>query len=142
MHIAAIVSQGVRAVIDAIINFSGVHDRARTDVSVILYPERIVETAVAGGSHMHPFADQAVVPDVGVRADIRIGANIAVMADDGARNDDVRADPGMRANGRIEQDCGGMNLRGGVHLRSLPVGMRSEERRVGKECRSRWSPYP
>ena len=21
------------------------------------------------------------------------------------------------------------------------VGMRSEERRVGKECRSRWSPY-
>src|SRR3712207_8624746 len=23
----------------------------------------------------------------------------------------------------------------------LPVGHRSEERRVGKECRSRWSPY-
>src|SRR3712207_7616818 len=23
----------------------------------------------------------------------------------------------------------------------LPVGERSEERRVGKECRSRWSPY-
>src|SRR5258708_31673961 len=23
----------------------------------------------------------------------------------------------------------------------LPVQMRSEERRVGKECRSRWSPY-
>src|SRR2546422_4014727 len=23
----------------------------------------------------------------------------------------------------------------------LPVGIRSEERRVGKECRSRWSPY-
>ena len=22
-----------------------------------------------------------------------------------------------------------------------PVGVRSEERRVGKECRSRWSPY-
>ena len=22
-----------------------------------------------------------------------------------------------------------------------PVGSRSEERRVGKECRSRWSPY-
>src|SRR5260370_10732867 len=22
-----------------------------------------------------------------------------------------------------------------------PVGLRSEERRVGKECRSRWSPY-
>src|SRR2546421_11581491 len=25
--------------------------------------------------------------------------------------------------------------------RSAPVGARSEERRVGKECRSRWSPY-
>src|SRR3989475_11655260 len=23
----------------------------------------------------------------------------------------------------------------------VPVGLRSEERRVGKECRSRWSPY-
>src|SRR3712207_9578113 len=23
----------------------------------------------------------------------------------------------------------------------VPVGVRSEERRVGKECRSRWSPY-
>src|SRR3712207_7602455 len=23
----------------------------------------------------------------------------------------------------------------------FPVGLRSEERRVGKECRSRWSPY-
>ena len=23
----------------------------------------------------------------------------------------------------------------------LPLGCRSEERRVGKECRSRWSPY-
>jgi len=23
----------------------------------------------------------------------------------------------------------------------IPRGLRSEERRVGKECRSRWSPY-
>ena len=26
-------------------------------------------------------------------------------------------------------------------LEELLVSMRSEERRVGKECRSRWSPY-
>src|SRR5256885_16124336 len=26
------------------------------------------------------------------------------------------------------------------HVRELPVEVRSEERRVGKECRSRWSP--
>ena len=24
---------------------------------------------------------------------------------------------------------------------TIPFGIRSEERRVGKECRSRWSPY-
>src|SRR2546422_11623036 len=27
------------------------------------------------------------------------------------------------------------------HDRVAPSGVRSEERRVGKECRSRWSPY-
>src|SRR2546425_5419747 len=27
------------------------------------------------------------------------------------------------------------------YTRALPVDPRSEERRVGKECRSRWSPY-
>jgi len=26
-------------------------------------------------------------------------------------------------------------------LKDIPAGNRSEERRVGKECRSRWSPY-
>src|SRR3712207_9347992 len=35
------------------------------------------------------------------------------------------------------------DLQGGLQLRRGPVrrGGRSEERRVGKECRSRWSPY-
>src|SRR2546430_179019 len=28
-----------------------------------------------------------------------------------------------------------------LHLPHPPPGARSEERRVGKECRSRWSPY-
>ena len=26
-------------------------------------------------------------------------------------------------------------------VHSVPCGVRSEERRVGKDCRSRWSPY-
>src|SRR2546430_6748063 len=30
---------------------------------------------------------------------------------------------------------------GGLHISFHPVWVRSEERRVGKECRSRWSPY-
>ena len=29
----------------------------------------------------------------------------------------------------------------GVHTPYYAIGKRSEERRVGKECRSRWSPY-
>ena len=28
-----------------------------------------------------------------------------------------------------------------AHKYNIPVHLRSEERRVGKECRSRWSPY-
>ena len=28
-----------------------------------------------------------------------------------------------------------------LELNYMPYAMRSEERRVGKECRSRWSPY-
>src|SRR5256885_12067789 len=30
---------------------------------------------------------------------------------------------------------------GGLPAIAIPCGFRSEERRVGKECRSRWSPY-
>ena len=34
-------------------------------------------------------------------------------------------------------------LRGCTNLKTISIGkgVRSEERRVGKECRSRWSPY-
>ena len=47
-------------------------------------------------------------------------------------------------------NVGGLKLRAGVLLAGVQVGSvsdiklandRSEERRVGKECRSRWSPY-
>ena len=30
---------------------------------------------------------------------------------------------------------------GTMYLALIPAELRSEERRVGKECRSRWSPY-
>ena len=41
-----------------------------------------------------------------------------------------------KKNAYIGVDLGGTNMRAG-----RIVGDRSEERRVGKECRSRWSPY-
>src|SRR2546425_4596051 len=47
----------------------------------------------------------------------------------------VSAHEAIRNCGRVmqETDCHGVKLEGGA--------ARSEERRVGKECRSRWSPY-
>src|SRR5256885_1012867 len=38
-------------------------------------------------------------------------------------------------------DLAAADFRGAVHRDQIPVEDRSEERRVGKECRSRWSPY-
>src|SRR5690554_7415552 len=40
----------------------------------------------------------------------------------------------------LECARGGL-LRAGLGFKKCDVGIRSEERRVGKECRSRWSPY-
>src|SRR2546430_10902850 len=37
--------------------------------------------------------------------------------------------------------CGMTSEAGGYTVEVGVFGMRSEERRVGKECRSRWSPY-
>src|SRR2546422_552394 len=51
----------------------------------------------------------------------------------GRRRDDRR--PGARSRGRSEGAAGG-RARGGASPQD-----RSEERRVGKEGRSRWSPY-
>src|SRR3989449_8382773 len=42
--------------------------------------------------------------------------------------------PAMRRGQVLPPGCGGAG-------RAVALGKRSEERRVGKECRSRWSPY-
>ena len=41
----------------------------------------------------------------------------------------------------IAERYGEQEIRCPVHLSDGQEGIRSEERRVGKECRSRWSPY-
>ena len=53
-----------------------------------------------------------------------------------------------RRNSEVNVRDQGMNSTRGrkppsvdVAERSKPIVLRSEERRVGKECRSRWSPY-
>src|ERR1044071_234628 len=54
---------------------------------------------------------------------------------------------GTKVTFRSERDCAGLHApaRAIIHpisaLQSCAREGRSEERRVGKECRSRWSPY-
>src|SRR2546430_13949746 len=50
---------------------------------------------------------------------------------------------GRRQRRRPDVDVALLRGRGVRHLRSPTISRqrRSEERRVGKECRSRWSPY-
>ena len=47
---------------------------------------------------------------------------------------------------RVSNQDAGFDLRSSIDVKIYPgehriVPLRSEERRVGKECRSRWSPY-
>ena len=44
----------------------------------------------------------------------------------------------LAESARMRQSC---EEESGLQTRCLAVWLRSEERRVGKECRSRWSPY-
>src|SRR5690554_3725817 len=48
---------------------------------------------------------------------------------------------GAHGGGRLRRGEGGVDLEQGAGIRVLGLAGRSEERRVGKECRSRWSPY-
>ena len=71
----------------------------------------------------HPYQDYmtdalAAAKAAGEAGDVPVGA--VIVAADGT----VLA----VAGNRVERDCD-------------PTAHRSEERRVGKECRSRWSPY-
>src|SRR2546430_11340063 len=52
----------------------------------------------------------------------------------------VRGDLG-KAVQQLKRESGKGPFVGGVKLALALTDLRSEERRVGKECRSRWSPY-
>ena len=57
----------------------------------------------------------------------------------GIAPDDVRIEDLSREN--VESFCLWLSDVRGVCAATVNVDDRSEERRVGKECRSRWSPY-
>ena len=51
--------------------------------------------------------------------------------------------PGVAVAGGLDVNASGAVVDGQIQRDGAvaTVGIRSEERRVGKECRSRWSPY-
>ena len=69
--------------------------------------------------------------------------------DDAQRTDNIFADNGLASELRIRQMRSVISRRQSSKKFHLPRSIshngfrptRSEERRVGKECRSRWSPY-
>ena len=54
---------------------------------------------------------------------------------------DKRRDFLQKLNNLIPSETSDSSLEVGASLECDEAGCRSEERRVGKECRSRWSPY-
>src|SRR3712207_8755042 len=47
----------------------------------------------------------------------------------------------QQENSAVARSLVGLSLLLGIAALITSAGLRSEERRVGKECRSRWSPY-
>ena len=70
----------------------------------------------------------------------------ANVPDDSLRCPACRADLGQtvvipKLEGRWCESCGSLIPDGAETCPNCGFLLRSEERRVGKECRSRWSPY-
>src|ERR1043166_9954556 len=95
-------------------------------------------TVVAGGvlrAGVHGDAGvlAARVEDVEVDVEVRQAATVEQATLDGVGLDALQ-----------RRHAGILRVRAAAHLLDDEVGaevVRSEERRVGKECRSRWSPY-
>ena len=90
-------------------------------------------------------ANTYITLDIKIGNHVYIGANSTVGHD--SRIDDfVTVYPGANVSGSTYLGSGCEIGTGSKVIQGLSIGMnsiigRSEERRVGKECRSRWSPY-
>src|SRR5256885_17257787 len=103
-----------------------------------LFPYTTLFRSAHGG--LAPAARQALLDGHGGRNAVdRVHLGPARRLDDGARIGVQRLQ--VAALAFVEQDVEGQ--RGLARARDTRhhVELRSEERRVGKECRSRWSPY-
>src|SRR3712207_9412130 len=78
----------------------------------------------------------------GVNLTVRAGEVTCVLGDNGAgKSTLIKILSGVHRPDRGEVLLDGEPVTFGAPREALDAGIRSEERRVGKECRSRWSPY-
>src|SRR3712207_8087644 len=68
-------------------------------------------------------------------------ASVRVSAEGTLVIDDIFERPNLSDSDRVNIAGLGMRALVSATLRKWDYPLRSEERRVGKECRSRWSPY-
>src|SRR2546425_4182993 len=73
-----------------------------------------------------------------VAAPARAGESPRMFADLATRTGAPVPRPARRTALLVKREN---HVNGSVHFNRLAIEKRSEERRVGKECRSRWSPY-
>ena len=100
-----------------------------------------VNTATDGRK---PGSQQAAAPSI-ISADMKVVGNLQSGGDiqiEGSVEGDIKSrtvtiGENAHINGAINANMA--NVHGHVNGK---INARSEERRVGKECRSRWSPYP
>src|SRR6266511_3243809 len=97
--------------------------------------------AALGDAELHELLEERVEGDV---AEPRRGRLVARLGEEEVGHAADAGDGIPKADDRAGGDDGGHGLR--IAAGEEPTGryvgeLRSEERRVGKECRSRWSPY-
>src|SRR3712207_8174067 len=83
------------------------------------------------------------IRDIGVTGVQTCALPIYGVDDLAAAIRDFRPEPGRRLGVLVDHLVAGSKESriAADAVRAAPAGTRSEERRVGKECRSRWAPY-
>src|SRR2546426_2473378 len=83
----------------------------------------------------------STVPETPKAGETLLRLKVIDPAGSGATNAQVVFVYTMPMPGMMESKAKATHTKDGMYEAKALLGMRSEERRVGKECRSRWSPY-
>src|SRR3712207_3917323 len=127
--------------------FQRAKEKSEEGVPVIVFFDEMDSMFRTRGSGISSDMESTIVPQLLAEIDgVEALKNVIVI---GASNREDLIDPAILRPGRLdvkikierpdEQAAGQIFSR--YLTPDLPLAERSEERRVGKECRSRWSPY-